>query len=183
MATVAELVTFQIGMTEHDLLQTGSQIDYAALKASAISRAKADLYYGMTIPAEGSMSDLEKYYLADCAVVLIIDSAIDWYKSMARLSDTKEGATIAWYDKVDSLERLRRRLQKRINDVDEKVKMVASGGTASGHEGLPLAQAQDESRDKVTPDPQKVARVLYGDYAVINTAYPLPVYPDRPGEA
>jgi len=182
MATIAELVTYQIGTTENDMTQEGATIDYAALKANAISRAKVDLYYGSTIPDEGDMSELEKYYLADCAVVFIIDSAIDWYKSMARLSDTKEGATISWYDRVDTLERMRRTLLARIRKVEETVKQVASGTSVGAHVGLPLAQAQSEERDKVTPDPHQIARLLYGDYAIVGTSVPLPVYPERPGE-
>ena len=178
MATISELVTFQIGMTENDLTKEKAQIDYSVVKENMINRAKANLYYGMTIPDEESMSDLEKYYLADCAVVFIIDSAIDWYKSMARLSDTKEGATISWYDRVDTLERLRRTLLARIRRVEETVKQVASGTTVDAHIGLPLAQS--EGRDKVTPDPHQMARILYGDYAIVSTSMPLPVYPERP---
>ncbi len=179
MSTIAELVSFQIAQTENDLSASGSGISYTSIKTNAANRVKADFFYGKTIPEETSMADLVKYFLADCACIHLIDVAIDWYKSRERLSDSKEGATVTWYDRIDALVALRRRLQDRIATVEDRVKIIAFGESVESYANLPLAQSQGQK--KVTVDPFQIARWLYGDYLEIASVEPLPVYPERPG--
>jgi hypothetical protein len=178
--TIAELVTYQFGQTERDL-SADSNSGWIASKASAIDRAKYDLYYGQEIPEESSMAMLVKYFLADCACMFLMDPVIDWYKSMTRLSDAKEGATITWYNRIDALERLRKRLQARIAEAKEKVSAMAFGLSASGLANVPVTSA--DGLNKVSIDPFTYARYLYGDYIDVSSVStePLELNVERPG--
>lgn len=178
--SIAELIGLQLAQTETDIL-ADTNMKWVDTKSSAIERAKVDLYYGLTQPDESAMPEIVKFYLADCGCVTLIDVATDWYKSQSRLSDSKEGATIQWYDRIDALERLRDRLLARIAKNKERIEIIAGGGDMGGYANIPLAQAQDDERGKVTIDPYIVGRYSYGDYIAYDEAVPFGLTPEREG--
>lgn len=183
MSLVAELVSYQIAETEADLKKDDFQPDYSMIKHSMIHRAKLDLYGAAAVPDETEMHDIVKFYLADCAVVYIIDSAIDFYKSRSRLSDAKEGATFSYYDKVAILFQVKNKALTRIAKAEATVRAVALGITDLGESvGLPSTTMLDEGTSKVTVDPFVLARTLYGDYVahLASMISPYPVEATRP---
>jgi hypothetical protein len=91
------------------LLIASEEIEYATQKTLAIARAKRDLYGTATVPAEASIPEIAAYWIADRAVVLLIPIARDFYMQQ-RLSDTKENASISYYNKVAQLDKLRAEL-------------------------------------------------------------------------
>ena len=167
MGIIAELVSYQIAETEADLKNEDFQPDYSMIKNSMIHRAKLDLYGASEIADEGEMHDLVRFFLADCAVMYILDAAIDFYKSRSRLTDTKEGATFNYYDKVSILFQVKNKAAARIAKAQSAVEAIALGVVDVGQAaGLPSTTMIDEDRSKVTVDPYTLARVLYGDYVV-----------------
>lgn len=179
--SIAELVGIQLAQTEADIHTDSESIKWMQAKEAAIERAKIDLYYGMTMPEEAAMAMLVKFYLADCAAVYLIETATDWYKSQARLSDSKDGASIQWYDKVDALERQTLKLYARIAKTRDRIGAIVAGASAGDFANVPLTQVADEGRGHVTVDPNIMARFLYGDYVVYDEAVPFGLTPARDG--
>lgn len=181
--TIAQLVTYQVPETESDLIAEDWQPDYSEMKAACIARAKSDLYGLSVIPAESAMLDAVKFYIADCSVVFIVDAAIDFYKSRSRMADTKEGATFTYYDKVMTLENLRKRLLTRIAVAQPKITGIVFGTTDLAQAAdLPTTEMLAAGKSKVTVDPFTLARWLYGDYLDLTSddLEPYPLYPVRP---
>ena len=102
----------RIWPTTEATLTADTTVDYASQKTLAVAKAKRLLYGGTgTIPAEANIPELAAYWIADQAVVLLIPLAKDYYMSKQRLSDSKEGATISYYDKIRALEQLKNELE------------------------------------------------------------------------
>jgi hypothetical protein len=99
--------------TEKTLLEDGTA-GYAAQKLRAIARAKRDLYGALTVPADADLPDSAAYWIADKAVAgYLIPLARDYYMSKQRLSDSKDGMSIGYYDKLRALDSLRAELDAK----------------------------------------------------------------------
>lgn len=161
MSTVSELVGFNLPQTEADLTaDTG--IDYTGIKASVIARAKLDVYGLTSAPAEADMPYLVLYQIADKATIFLIPSAEDYYKTKARMSDVKDGASFAYYDRIDTLKSLMMDLKTRIAGNASAVAGLVSGVkgvTLAASAGLPAVSGDGRH---VTPDPQKIGRISKG---------------------
>ncbi|MFW6194935.1 MAG: hypothetical protein ACOC5M_00245 [Chloroflexota bacterium] len=181
MASISELVTFQLAQTEQDLQSSSGLSNYGEIKSAAIERAKHDLY-GASVPSEAQIGDVVRYYLSDVAVVYLIDSAIDWYQSQTVQSQSAGDEQYTYHDRVSNLRQRRRELQNRISDAVDKIKTLALGsGDVGDLASMPLAQAQADGRSKVTNDPWKWARYLYGDLVKIDDGVrPKTMDVDRP---
>jgi hypothetical protein len=148
--------------TEADL-SGDSGLGYDGMKASAIARAKLDIYRSVTPPAEADTPDLVLFQIADIATVYLAQAAKDYYKTKARMSDAKDGATIAYYDRVDVLDSLIVELKTRVARNADAVAALVSGSKNESLEaaaGLPLVSGDGR---KVTPDPTRVGRVNKGE--------------------
>ena len=111
---VAAEVT-RIWPTTETTLDADSDVDYATQKALAIARAKRALYGGDTVPDEVDIPEVAGYWIADQAVVFLVPLAKDYYMNKQRLSDSKEGATISYYDKVRALDQLKAELSASLS--------------------------------------------------------------------
>ena len=183
MATISQLVTYQIPQTEADLLTADGLSDYAAIKTAAIDRAKAVFYVSATIPAEATMHDLVKLYLSDISVLALIDVAIDWYQSKTVLSQSQgSDENIRFYDRVESLRLRAEELRDRIDQAKALAESIAFAADAAADvAGIPRTQSQADSRVKITIDPWQYARTLYGDLIEIaDGTKPLTIQVDRP---
>lgn len=105
-------------------------VDYPTQRALAIQRAKHALYGTTTIPAEADIPDTAAYWIADKAVVYLIPLARDYYMSKQRISDSKEGATITYYNKLKELDQLKTELES-----DLAVNLAAAQEAVSVGEG------------------------------------------------
>jgi hypothetical protein len=181
MTTIGELVSYQMAQTEQDLQSGEGLEDYASIKQSAIDRASVE-FYGTNVPPEDQMGDIVKFYLSDVAVVYLIDTAIDWYQSRTVTRQTEGDETLQFYDRIASLRAKARELRQRIAQAEDRVKAIAFGSKDVGDvASLPLAQAQADKRTKVTIDPWKWARYLYGDLVQVPEGVePRTVTADRP---
>lgn len=91
---------------------TAGGVDYATHKASAIAKAKRALYGASTPPSdEGDIPDQAGYWIADQAVVYLIPLAKDYYMLNRRVSDSKENATLTYYNLVAALDKLKTELE------------------------------------------------------------------------
>lgn len=99
----------RIWPTTEATLGADSDVDYSTQKDLAIARAKRQLYGTANVPS--SIPETASYWIADQACVYLVPLAIDYYMSKQRLSDSKEGATISYYDKVTALKDLKRELE------------------------------------------------------------------------
>ena len=111
---VAAEVT-RIWPTTETTLSADSDVDYATQKALAVARAKRMLYGGDTVPNEVDIPEVAGYWIADQAVVYLVPLAKDYYMNKQRLSDSKEGATISYYDKVRALDQLKAELSASLS--------------------------------------------------------------------
>ena len=181
MSTISDLVAFQLAQTESELRSGDGLENYDSIKQSAIDRAKVE-FYGSNVPSEGQISDIVKFHLSDLAVLYLIDTAIDWYQGRTVSRQTEGDETLYFHDRIASLRAKARDLRQRIAQAEDKIKTIAFGSADVGDiASLPLAQAQAESRSKVTLDPWKWARYLYGDLvSVAEGAEPKTVQLDRP---
>jgi hypothetical protein len=85
-------------------------VGYDAQKARMIARAKKALYGSHPVPAEEAIPDLAAYWIADQTVFYLIPTARDYYMRQ-RITESKEGATITYYDKLKALDQLRDELE------------------------------------------------------------------------
>jgi len=111
----------RIWPTTEAALTADTTVDYADQKARAIARAKRVLYGAATVPDEPDIPELAAYWIADQATALLIPLARDWYMSKQRLSDAKEGTTISYYNKVDTLSKLEAELKASLAENKESV--------------------------------------------------------------
>lgn len=107
---IADEVT-RVWPTTEKTLSDDETVNYATQKILAIERAKHDLYGSATVPAEASIPASAAYWIADKAALYLIPLAKDFYMSKQRLSDSKEGATISYYDKIRALGELKTELE------------------------------------------------------------------------
>lgn len=111
--TISSRVTRNFPITEGKLAGS-TDLDYAALKADAISDAKRALYGdGVTVPDEGDIPDVAQSWIADKATLLLIPVAIDFYMQTVT-SISKENTTTSYYNKVDTLRALERELKAAV---------------------------------------------------------------------
>lgn len=93
-------------------LTAANELDYAAEKAKAIARAKRDAYGRQTVPSEeSSIPEIVAYWVADKATIYLIPLAIEYYSLKEHLSTAQKEVTIAHYDKVAALQKLREELE------------------------------------------------------------------------
>lgn len=123
--------------TTETLLTAATGVAYSTQKALAISWAKRMLYGSLVVPAEASIPELAAYWIADQAVVRLIPLARDWYMQQ-RLSDSKENASISFYDKVAQLDKL-------------KAELIASL-QASKQDALDAISSPEDAVDDDAPD-------------------------------
>jgi len=108
--TISNRVTRNFPITEGKLLDS-TDIDYAVMKADAISDAKRVLYGGgVTVPDEGDIQDVAQGWIADQATLFLIPIAVDFYMQTVK-SISKEGATTSYHDKVAALGKLKDELR------------------------------------------------------------------------
>lgn len=108
--TISSRITRNFPITEGKLADS-TDIDYAGLKADAITDAKRDLYsYGVTVPAEADIPDVAQSWISDKATLYLIPVAIDFYMQTTT-SISKENATTSYYDKVAALRQLEKELK------------------------------------------------------------------------
>jgi hypothetical protein len=124
--------------------------EYEAAKAAAIARAKRALYGTATVPSEDDIPEVVADWIVDQAVVYLIPLAQDYYMTKRRVSDSKEGANITYYNILQQLDRLRGELEASLaankqaaleaissSTVDDAVPQVSTDGLAVD----PLARA------------------------------------------
>lgn len=107
MTTIADLVRDTWPTTE--ALLSDKLTGYTEIKSQRIARATRDLY-GVEAPEEADMPEAARQWIADQTVVYLIPAARDFYMSKSRKSDSKDGATLSYYDKLGALNVLRREL-------------------------------------------------------------------------
>ena len=145
--------------TEATLLDA-ADVGYSARKLLAIERAKRALYVTETVPTdEDDIPDIAKYWIADQATVYLIPLAKDYYMSKQRLSDSKEGATISYYDKVQALDKLRAELEASL-----------SAGRADALTAIDSSVAEDEVDD--TPAVSIAGMMVDPAVRAYNRGYP-----------
>ena len=109
---ISALVTAVWPVTDAKLTEETSVLDYATAKATAIARAKRKLYGTAAIPADDNdIDEIARYWIADRAVLNLIPTAIDYYMTKQRLSDSKDDMTVSYYDKIAALQDLRNQLE------------------------------------------------------------------------
>jgi len=108
---ISDLVT-AVWPTTDAKLTADTTTGYTTVKASAIRRAKLALYGTATIPSDDEdIPEIARIWIADRACLHLIPVAIDFYMQQ-KLSDTKENASIGYYDKVRALQDLRAELEQ-----------------------------------------------------------------------
>lgn len=117
--------------TTETTLSGDTDVAYSTQKALAIARAKRVLYgNGVAIPAEGNIQETAAYWIADQSVVFLIPLARDYYMSKQRLSDSKESATISYYDKLRALNKLQAELEASLaKNRDSALDAISSSET------------------------------------------------------
>lgn len=112
MATIAELITDNWPVTEALLAAATGVTGFSNIKSRATARATQDLY-GASMPAsEDDIPELARRWIADKATLYLIPTATDFYASKTRLSDSKEGMTVSYHDRVAILRDLRAELEE-----------------------------------------------------------------------
>jgi hypothetical protein len=157
VATISDRITFTIPTLESDLnrhFQTNPS--YWEIKDNAQDRAKRELY-GASIPSEGDMDERVKDWLADRAVLYLLDAAEDYYKSQA-LADTVDEKTRTYYDKVETVRSLRTTIGDRVEDERLNVADIISASLQPV--AIPLVTSRGAT--KVTQNPFTKARPWRG---------------------
>jgi hypothetical protein len=110
MASISELITDNWPVTEAALGGPDGVTGFAEIKARAVARATRDLY-GASAPAtEDAVPALACQWIADKATTYLIPVGIDYYADQTRLSDSKEGMTVSYHDRVKVLRDLKTEL-------------------------------------------------------------------------
>lgn len=110
--TISGLITDKLGQTETDL-SAQTSIDWSGAKSRAIALAKLELY-GYEIGESDIGDGRIKNHLALMACLPLIELAIDYYTHETRLADTKQQATIHYYNRVETLEKKRQRYRQEL---------------------------------------------------------------------
>lgn len=93
-------------------LEASDDVDYTAEKVKAVARAKRNAYGRQTVPSDDDdIPEIVAYWIADKATIYLIPLAIEYYTVKEHRSIAKEGATIAHYDKVSTLQKLKEELE------------------------------------------------------------------------
>jgi hypothetical protein len=154
MATINERITYTIPNIEDDLtVKYTANPSYAGFKDNALDRAKRDLYRGGAIQTEPEMDERVKDWLADRAVLYLLDVAEDYYKSQS-LSDTIDEHTAQFYDKIQVVMGLRRVIGDRVDD--RKIEVADIVSAALQPETIPMVTSRGAY--KVTQNPFAKAR-------------------------
>jgi hypothetical protein len=157
VATISDRITFTIPNMESDLdTKFQSNPNYANLKDNAVDRAKRELF-GASIPPEGGMDERVKDWLADRAILYLLDVAEDYYKSLA-LADTVDEKTRTYYDKVEVVRSLRTTIGDRVED--ERLNVADIISAALQPVVIPLVTSRGAT--KVTQNPFVKARPWRG---------------------
>ncbi len=127
--TIASLITDEMPQTEAMLLGD-SNIDYANAKARAIAMAKVHVL-GSESDETGMDARLQEYLAKLALHDRLVPLAIDYFMTKARLSDSKEGATITYHDRVAALEALRDALSDWLRAHASVVSALARDASAS----------------------------------------------------
>lgn len=154
--SISSLVTAIFPTTEA-ILSGDSSLGYATHKAAAIARAKVVVYAAAnsTAPSdEGDIPDLALYAIADQAAVYLIPLAVDFYMVKHRQSDSKEGASISYYDKIGTLERLKDELTASV----ERAMPAVIGAISSGYVSVDDVPAVSVDGLIVNPDARAILR-------------------------
>ncbi len=105
---IADLVTDLLPETEREIA-ADTLVDWDGAKERAIALAEIELYGSE--PDEDTITDSRiRQHLAEMATARLCGYAIDYYMGKARLSDAKEGATLAYYNRAEILQDKRREL-------------------------------------------------------------------------
>jgi len=114
--TISALITAIWPVTDSKLA-ADTTIDYATAKTNAIARAKRSLYGTADIPPdEGDIGERARDWIADKATLFLIPVARDWYMNNTRQSDSKENASISYYDRLAALNQLEAELKASVNE-------------------------------------------------------------------
>ncbi len=105
--TISERIADNWPVTEATL--SSEVTGYGAIKLRAIARATRELY-GSAV-AEADVPDGALQWIADKATVYLIPVGIDYYADQYRKSDSKDGMTVTYYDRVEQLKSLRSELE------------------------------------------------------------------------
>lgn len=157
--TIATLVTDKLPQTEYELLAK-TEIDWLNAKARAIAMEKIAIY-GVE-QAESSISDQRILnFIADRAVIRLIDFAVDYYQRATRLRDTKLDATYQYYDLVENLSERRKELVDQTAAERPMIMDIVEDevyGTSTKAKGAQIGISTITS-GLATPDPWARARV------------------------
>jgi hypothetical protein len=127
-------------------LSADTDIDYAAEKVRALARAKRQLYGTLTVAAEADIPETAAYWIADQAVVYLIPLAIDYYMAKQRLADSKEGANITFYNKVNALQKLRDELETSLS-ANRQAALQTIDSSVDGDDDVPAVSARGMAID------------------------------------
>lgn len=153
--TTGSLITDEMPQTEAILLGE-TTIDYASAKLRAIAMAKYAVYGSE--PADTAMDPRVVEYVAKLALFdRLVPFAIDYFMTKARLSDSKEGATVSYHNRVDALTQLREALAEWLKAHEALIKALVDGNTASATSRvLDVSTLHEEYRETPylpSPDP------------------------------
>lgn len=144
---ISEAITLNWPETESKLLAE-TTVEFVTQKANAIARAKREVYGSESVPDdESDIPDKIAYWIADKATTFLIPLAKQYYAIHERQSDSKEGATLSYYDKVQLLDGLRVELEGRCSEAWEDVQDLV--GSSDDEDEIPAISTDGMMIDPV----------------------------------